>query len=153
MPHIHEKIDYCVGVYIVHKNRVLIRKHDKYGKWIHVGGHVELDETPIEAAKRECLEEVGLTITLWGEQFVAEMKDDIESRELLPPQHMNIHRVSETHQHIDLIYYATSERDVVTPENPQDEWMWLTLTEVQSHSFLSEKVRHYASSALRTVCV
>lgn len=153
MPHIHELIDWCVGVYIVHNNRVLIRKHDKYGKWIHVGGHVELDETPDSAAKRECFEEVGLRITLWGETTPIERQDDIESQELIPPMHVNIHRINSIHQHIDLIYYATSDTDEVTPENHNDEWIWLTLSEVLNHPSLSEKVRHYAASALRTICV
>ncbi len=153
MPHIHEKIDWCVGVYIVHNHKVLIRKHDKYGKWIHVGGHVELDETPTSAAKRECYEEVGLTIKLYGEDTTLELADDIESHELVVPAFMNIHRISPTHQHIDLIYFATSETEAVVPENPHDEWVWLTLREVRRHPHLSEKIRHYAATALCTICV
>ncbi len=153
MPHIHEKIDWCVGVYIVHNHKVLIRKHDKYGKWIHVGGHVELDETPTAAAKRECYEEVGLTIKLYGEDTTLELADDIESHELVVPAFMNIHRISPTHQHIDLIYFATSETEAVVPENPHDEWVWLTLREVRRHPHLGEKIRHYAATALCTICV
>ena len=65
MAHIHELIDWTAGVYIVHKNKVLIRKHEKYGFWIHVGGHVELDEDPVTAAIRECKEEVGLDVTIY----------------------------------------------------------------------------------------
>ena len=56
MPHIHEKIDFTVGVFVVHKNKVLLRKHDKYHLWLDVGGHVELNEDPTEAAVREVKE-------------------------------------------------------------------------------------------------
>jgi hypothetical protein len=41
MPHIHEKIDFTVDVFVVYKSRVLIRKHDKYDKWLAVGEHIE----------------------------------------------------------------------------------------------------------------
>lgn len=60
MPHIHERIDWTVDVLIVHEDRVLLRKHDKYKVWLMVGGHIELDEGPEEAALREVQEEVGL---------------------------------------------------------------------------------------------
>ncbi len=66
MPHIHEKIDFTAEVFIVHKDRVLLRMHDKFKIWLSVGGHVELDEDPIEAAVREVKEEVGLDVTIVG---------------------------------------------------------------------------------------
>ncbi len=62
MPHIHEKIDFTVEVFIVYDNKVLLRKHDKYKKWLSIGGHIELDEDPNQAAIREVKEEVGLDI-------------------------------------------------------------------------------------------
>jgi ADP-ribose pyrophosphatase YjhB (NUDIX family) len=66
MSHIHEKIDFTVGVFVVYKDKVLLRKHDKYNLWLCVGGHIELDEDPNEAALREVKEEVGLDVTLWN---------------------------------------------------------------------------------------
>lgn len=128
MAHINELIDYTAGVYIVHKDRVLIRKHDKYGFWIHVGGHIELDEHPVEAAIREAKEEVGLDVTIpnYKGQLAKETGKKLGSIEpatpLPTPKHMNIHPINETHQHLDLIYYGTSETDEVIPENPTDEW-------------------------------
>ena len=46
MPHIHEKIDFTVEIFIIYNNKILFRKHDKYGVWLSVGGHVELYEDP-----------------------------------------------------------------------------------------------------------
>jgi 8-oxo-dGTP pyrophosphatase MutT (NUDIX family) len=60
MPHIHEKIDFTAETFIVYKNKVLLRLHDKYKFWASVGGHIELHEDPNEAAVREAKEEVGL---------------------------------------------------------------------------------------------
>jgi len=55
MPHIHDKIDFTVEVFIVHNNKVLLRKHDKYKIWLSVGGHIELNEDPNQAAIRDVL--------------------------------------------------------------------------------------------------
>ncbi len=148
MSHIHEKIDWTTGVYIVHKNKVLIRLHDKYHIWIHVGGHIELDEDPITAAIRECKEEVGLDITIFDPNQNPGKKEPRE-RYLSNPAHMNIHYVDDTeHQHIDLIYYASSMTDMVVPESPTDKWLWLTKDEVLNHPEIAEKIKSYAIGAL-----
>ncbi len=64
MPHIHDKIDFTVEVFIVYKDTVLLRKHNKYRYWLSVSGHIELNEDPNHAALREVKEEVGLDIIL-----------------------------------------------------------------------------------------
>ena len=66
MAHIHEKIDFTADVFVVHKDKVLIRTHDKYDLWLAVGGHIELDEDPNQSAIREVKEEVGLDVELVG---------------------------------------------------------------------------------------
>ena len=53
MPHIHDNIDFTAEVFVVYKGRVLLRKHDKYKMWLSVGGHIEPDEDPNQAAVRE----------------------------------------------------------------------------------------------------
>ena len=128
MAHIHEKIDWTVSVFIVHNGKVLLRMHEKYHTLLGVGGHIELDEDPLTAAKRECIEEVGLAVHIEGED---EPQPFLEDRlRILPrPAHLNIHHISVTHQHLDLVYYATSESADVTPEHPDDTWGWLSLQE------------------------
>lgn len=50
--------------------------HKKRESWEHSGGHVEKDETPLQAAKRELFEETGITdcniIPLWDYEFIWE---------------------------------------------------------------------------------
>ena len=49
--------------------------------------------------------------------------------ELIPPVGINRHRVSLTHEHITMIYFATSATDKVIPEfddDRSDEWKWCT---------------------------
>lgn len=147
MAHIHEKIDWTVDVFIVHENRVLLRMHEKYHTLLAVGGHIELDEDPIQAAKRECLEEVGLAIHIDGEDNLPYYAED--KLQILPrPAGMNIHSVSETHQHIDVIYYATSETTDVKPESITDTWEWLSKEELLSRTDILPNIKMYALEAL-----
>lgn len=150
MAHINELIDWTAGVYIVHENKVLIRLHDKIKKWFHVGGHVELDEDPVTAAIRECKEEVGLDITIYDSGTrPTEMEIESTMRYLPPPAHMNIHYVGGTpHQHIDLIYYASSSTDVLVLEKEDDVCLWLTQEELEAHLNIHPQIKFYARGAL-----
>jgi 8-oxo-dGTP pyrophosphatase MutT (NUDIX family) len=153
MPHIHEKIDFTVDIFIVYKNRVLIRKHDKYHKWLAVGGHIELDETPIQAALREVQEEVGLKIVLIPPRKMPQHKNHSEITELISPWYCNIHKINETHKHISLVYFAMSKSDIVVPEYADDisnEWKWFTKNELKKNNHgMSESIIFYATEALK----
>ena len=155
MAHIHEKIDWTVGVFIVNKNRVLLRFHEKYHMWLAVGGHVELDEDANIAIIREAKEEVGIDITLVPPPHITQndtsMKGKKGYQELIPPFYMNIHQVNETHQHLDLIFIATSETDTVIPENSTDQWQWLTREEVEMRTNLYPDIKRDALMALEIV--
>src|SRR5256886_11095557 len=50
-----------------HKGKVLLIHHRKLDKWLPLGGHIELDEDPEQAALREAKEESGFDIELMGE--------------------------------------------------------------------------------------
>src|SRR5579883_1980028 len=112
MPHVHDLIDFTVEVFIVHNHRVLLRKHDKYKIWLSVGGHIELNEDPNEAALREVKEEVGLHIKLDDSRRKSRAED--KTKELIPPYFLNRNRVSPTHEHITLVYFATSQTDTIS---------------------------------------
>ena len=148
MPHIHDKIDFTVEVFIVYRNRVLLRKHDKYKIWLSIGGHIELDEDPNQAAIREVKEEVGLDVKLAGD-FLPFEKDTEKYRELIPPKFLNRHYISDKHEHITMVYFATSKTDAITPsqEEVSEEWKWFTVGELAKYD-LKENVSFYAKRAL-----
>ncbi|HAU66083.1 TPA: hypothetical protein DCW61_01930 [Candidatus Uhrbacteria bacterium] len=151
MPHIHEKIDFTAEVFIIHQNHVLLRLHDKYNLWLSVGGHIELDEDPMETATREVLEEVGLEIKLIGEIIQTE-QTSVGYKELLPPRFMNRHRINETHEHITFVYFAKSESDqvVVSGDDRSDDWKWFTLQDLEDPTYaLQPSIKHYAQQALK----
>lgn len=152
MPHIHEKIDWTVDVFIVNDGAVLLRKHDKYKRWLVPGDHIELDEEPTEAALREVREEVGLDVELVGE--VPSITEGLEYRELLAPRFMNMHPVNDTHQHISLVYLARSKsRDTTQGETEiSEELRWFTEEELDDPSFgIGETIKYYAKVALKEV--
>jgi len=149
MAHIHKDVDFTVSVFIVHNNNVLLRKHEKYDIWLGVGGHVELHEDPNEAAIREAKEEVGLDVMLWngGQRY----QEDVGAhKELVPPVSLNRHHVSPTHEHIDMIYFATARSHAVIPENDNDEWRWVTKNEMNDMDLLPD-VKFYAGLAITTL--
>lgn len=103
MAHIHEKIDFTVAIFVVHEGRVLVIHHRKLGKWLPLGGHIELDEDPEQAAVREAKEESGLDVELVGERPPT---TEPGTRALIAPRYLDIHRINPTHEHIGMIYFA-----------------------------------------------
>lgn len=147
MAHIHEKIDFTTDVFVVHGDRVLMRKHEKYHIWLGVGGHIELNEDPIEAAVREVKEEVGLDVRIIDTRMYTGTEE--ERAELIPPMGMNRHRVSDTHEHISLYYAALCDSDEVIPENVDDEWKWCKSEELEELEGILPGIVFYAREALR----
>lgn len=155
MAHIHEKVDFTVEVFIVHENKVPLRKHDKYKIWLSIGGHIELDEDPNQAALREVKEEVGLDAELWDSR-TADSSDDV-FEELIPPialgKHSAIHPTSCDHIHVTFVYFARVKSDKVTVTyegDRSDEWRWFTKEELTGLD-LRPNVRAYALRALETL--
>ncbi len=151
MAHVHEKNDFTVGVFVVYKGKVLLRKHDKYKIWMGVGGHIELDEDPIQAAIREAKEEVGLDITIVGEKTrISEFDDGYI--ELSTPRFTYIHPINDVHKHINSIYFARSTNDHIVegPGEHSDEIRWFTMDELQNPEYkIPKSMKYFAEEALK----
>jgi 8-oxo-dGTP pyrophosphatase MutT (NUDIX family) len=106
MAHIHEKIDFTVAIFVVHDGKILLIHHRKLDKWLPLGGHIELDEDPEQAALREAKEESGLDVELLGERPPTTSPG---TRALIAPRFLDIHRINATHEHIGLIYWARTK--------------------------------------------
>ena len=103
MPHIHDKIDFTVAIFVVAAGKVLLVHHRKLDKWLPLGGHIELDEDPETAALREAREESGLEVELIGERPPT---TEAGTRALIAPRFLDIHRITDSHEHIGMIYWA-----------------------------------------------
>ncbi len=148
MPHIHEKIDFTAQAWIVYEDKVLLRFHEKFSEWLGVGGHIELDEDPIQALHREALEEVGLKIILPGEPA----ERDPLFTALPAPAFMNRHRINDSHEHIGMEYFvlATTDKLVIPDTHEKAECRWCTREEVLAMD-LNPPTRKYALAALDTL--
>lgn len=103
MAHIHERIDFTVAIFVVHQQQILLVHHRRLGKWLPLGGHIELDEDPEQAAHREAREESGLDVVLVGDRPPT---TEPGTRALIAPRFLDIHRINPTHEHIGMIYFA-----------------------------------------------
>jgi 8-oxo-dGTP pyrophosphatase MutT (NUDIX family) len=109
--HIHERIDFTVCIFVVRDKKVLLIHHRKLDKWLPLGGHVELDEDPEQAALRETKEESGLEVELLGERPATTGPG---TRALIAPRFLDIHRINATHEHIGMIYWARPKNGTVS---------------------------------------
>lgn len=150
MSHTGDKMCYTTEVFIVYGDRVLLKRHRKYGSiWLSVGGHIEQGEDPTETALREVKEEVGLDIALdAGAQRFRTVES--EYRDIIPPVAVARHGVAGGREHVIFVYFARSRTDAVVPEEPTEEWRWVTKEELATMD-LVPNVRAYASAALEAL--
>jgi 8-oxo-dGTP pyrophosphatase MutT (NUDIX family) len=155
MPHIHEKIDFTVEVFIVHKNKVLLRMHDKFKYWCSVGGHIELDEDPIEAAYREVKEEVGLEIKIIGDALPLPDPSESWFRPLIAPRFLARFEVDNIyHEHVCLVYFATTDTNEISSayyEHEKSDVRWVTIDEIDTIDPMPANIRFYAREALKAL--
>jgi 8-oxo-dGTP pyrophosphatase MutT (NUDIX family) len=86
------------------QERVLLVHHNKLGRWLYPGGHVEPNEDPAEAAQREVLEETGIRTAVVGE---APFSHPAVVTHAAPFTIMEMDVADATvgpHRHIDLVY-------------------------------------------------
>ncbi len=144
-------------VFVVYRDRVLLRFHEKVKMWIAPGGHIELDETPEAAAVREVKEEVGLDVELYRPQHLQVFEHDGSPRNfepLQPPHFMNIHSVMNgEHRHLSMVYFGRATTDqIIQPDNhEQAPCRWLTRAEVEADSEIHPHIKAYALAALEAL--
>ena len=150
MAHIHEKIDFTVAIFVIHKGKVLLIHHRNLNKWLPLGGHIELDEDPETAALRETKEESGLEVELLGERPPT---TEPGTRALIAPRFLDIHRISDTHEHIGMIYWARPKNGTLTlSASEHHDIRWCSPEELNTlQPPMTEAVKWYCRAALREV--
>ena len=151
MPHIHTLIDFTVGAFIVHHDKVALIHHRELKKWLSVGGHIELDEDPDEALFREIREEAGIDRK---DLIVLSEKPTVKDPNvtfLYTPQFLDIHKISETHRHVVLVYFLVSKTDrLKLNEKEHHEIRWFSADDLNDPGYyISPQISLYAKEALR----
>jgi 8-oxo-dGTP pyrophosphatase MutT (NUDIX family) len=150
MPHIHEKIDFTVAIFVVHAGKVLVIHHRALNHWLPLGGHIELDEDPEQAALREAREESGLEVELVGERPPTTGPG---TRALIAPRFLDIHRIHATHEHIGMIYWARPKAGnlALAPAEHHDI-RWCSVTELDAlQPPMSDAVKWYCRKAIEEI--
>ena len=150
MAHIHVKIDFTVAIFVVLNSRVLLIHHRKLDKWLPLGGHIELEEDPEQAALREAREESGLEVDLIGERPPT---TEPGTRALIAPRFLDIHRITETHEHIGMIYWARPRNGRLTlAELEHHDLRWCSAAELDAlQPAMSNAVKWYCRKAIEEV--
>jgi 8-oxo-dGTP pyrophosphatase MutT (NUDIX family) len=150
LAHIHEKIDFTVAIFVVHETKVLVIHHRALDRWLPLGGHIELDEDPEQAALREAREESGLEVQLVGDRPPTTGPG---TRALIAPRFLDIHRISGTHEHIGMIYWARPRNGTVTlAPSEHHEIRWCGSADLDRlQPPMAEAVKWYCRKALEEV--
>lgn len=127
---------FCVTVYIFDRetNKFVFLKHKKLNKWLPAGGHIEENENPIDAARREVFEETGLS----NINFIsADINTNSISNLLINPFGIQLNKIKENHEHLDLIYLATIDKreDLILNSEESDGIQEYSLEEILDSDF------------------
>jgi 8-oxo-dGTP pyrophosphatase MutT (NUDIX family) len=150
MPHLHEKIDFTVAIFVVHERKILVIHHRKLDKWLPLGGHIELEEDPEQAALREAREESGLEVELIGERPPTTSPG---TRALIAPRFLDIHRISPTHEHIGMIYWARPKSgQVALAAAEHHDIRWCSLADLETLAPpMTDAVKWYCQKAIEEI--
>ncbi len=117
-------------VYVINNDKVLLHEHKKYHTWFPLGGHIEADEFPHEAAIREVKEESGLNVNL----FETELAPPIELARVkrIPAPFCLLHEgIGHEENFFDFIYIAESDEAELHPEGNESKiFKWFTYDEL-----------------------
>lgn len=114
--------------FVVHLNNVLLHWHPKVKAWLPPGGHIEINEDPVDAVLREITEETGLEVQIVSDGLKIEVSYPMQ---VPPPVTILIEDINDPvtgyHQHIDLIYFCR-----VLDLYPQVNkgWQWVSYQEL-----------------------
>jgi 8-oxo-dGTP pyrophosphatase MutT (NUDIX family) len=97
---------FTATTFVVCDGKVLLHLHAKQQLCLPPGGHIERDELPDDAARREIEEETGLQLKLHSEGEAELMSAEMACRVVAQPAFVLVEDINPFHQHIDFIYFA-----------------------------------------------
>ena len=120
---------FTASIYVVADGATALHEHPGLGLRLPPGGHVDRGELPHEAALREAREETGLDPTLLAD--TADLSSPT-ARAIPRPRHLMLADVNVCdgevgHQHVDHVYYATTDRRRIDPDPDEpgpEAWAW-----------------------------
>jgi 8-oxo-dGTP pyrophosphatase MutT (NUDIX family) len=128
---------FVATVYVVNDGAVALHHHDRLEMWLPPGGHLDRDELPHEAARRETREELGLEPELLTD--VGDLSSPTVEALPEPAAFLleDIDRVdgAVAHQHVDFVFFGRVDTRRIDPapgEAPPEAWEWVTPAELDA---------------------
>ncbi|MBN19510.1 MAG: DNA mismatch repair protein MutT [Chloroflexi bacterium] len=114
--------------FVVDSNAVLLHWHPKVSAWLPPGGHIEVNEDPVEAVLREIFEETGLKVEILSTREKLDFNDPVQ---IEPPFTIMVEKISDKimgdHNHIDMIYFCK----LIERQNTlKPGWIWVDKVDI-----------------------
>jgi 8-oxo-dGTP pyrophosphatase MutT (NUDIX family) len=144
---------FTATTFVVKNQKVLLHRHPKQSLWLPPGGHIERDELPHVAAKREVQEETGLRVRLHSEAEAAALALEMACEVVPQPAFILVEDINPFHQHIDFTYFARLPSEIEAAGLEADVWRsngfdWFSLDGLNGAD-VPENVRVGARRAVR----
>jgi 8-oxo-dGTP pyrophosphatase MutT (NUDIX family) len=139
------KTDLVIEGLLIHNNKVLLIHHKKLNSWFPPGGHIEKNETPDDAVKREFKEELSLDVEILNKNDIPMGGNII--RQLAVPFYVNVHRVGD-HDHCCFFYLCKLKNTEKLKINKSElkDFGWFSVKEL-NQDFIPADVRNIARKA------
>ena len=136
-----------VGGYLIYNAKVLLIHHKKLKAWLPVGGHIDENETPDKAVKREFKEEVNLDVRILNNSMIKN-SGKVKKR-LAIPIDVHVHNVG-NHDHCCFFYLCESGNisKLRINKNEVDDYEWFSPSDLKQRRIHAD-VRNIALEAFR----
>jgi 8-oxo-dGTP pyrophosphatase MutT (NUDIX family) len=124
---------FVATVYVVCDGATALHDHERLGMWLPPGGHLDRDELPHEAARREVREETGLEVELLAprDDLASPTVESLPRAQAFLLEDIDVHpdgRVS--HQHVDFVFFGRVDAREIRPAGDDEadpaRWEWFT---------------------------
>lgn len=147
---------FTATIYLVNRGETLLHEHERLDMWLPPGGHVDRDELPHESALREAREETGLGVHLLQSPTGPRSATarPIPQPETILLEDINVHDGNVGHQHIDFIYFGTTDDRDIQPasgEAPPSAWEWIGPDRLADEDRFDADIAALGQSAIEAV--
>ena len=100
---------FTVTTFVSMEGATLLHWHRKVGLWLPPGGHIEANEEPVQAARREALEETGFEVEILptiSHRFGYGDPPQVASPATIMVEPIRSFGGEDAHHHIDMIYFS-----------------------------------------------
>ena len=138
------KKEFTASAYLIEDQKVLLIYHHKLQKWLPPGGHIEINETPAEAARREVQEETGFEIEFILQDHLNISYPNAKSIErpyLCLLEEIPAYQHHAAHQHVDFVYVAKPLQQINSASHVFRWFNWEDLQQLKSETEIFEETK------------